>query len=105
MVDGAGRFKRIVHIDLPCILPTIVILLILRMGNVMSVGFEKAFLMQNTLNITTSEIISTYVYKIGLQKQQYSYSAAIDVFNIAINSVLLISVNAISKRVSDTGLW
>lgn len=105
MVDGAGRFKRIVHIDLPCILPTIVILLILRMGNVMSVGFEKAFLMQNTLNITTSEIISTYVYKIGLQKQQYSYSAAIDVFNIAINFVLLISVNAISKRVSDTGLW
>lgn len=105
MVDGAGRFKRILHIDIPCILPTVVILLILRMGNVMSVGFEKAFLMQNTLNITTSEIISTYVYKIGLQKQQYSYSAAIDIFNIIINFVLLVSVNAISKRLSDTGLW
>lgn len=105
MVDGASRFKRIIHIDIPCILPTVVILLILRVGGVMSVGFEKAFLMQNTLNITTSEIISTYVYKIGLQKLQYSYSAAIDIFNIVINFILLMSVNAISKRISDTGLW
>lgn len=105
MVDGAGKWKRIVHIDLPSILPTVIILLILRLGNVMSVGFEKAYLMQNTLNVTTSEIISTYVYKIGIVNTQYSYSAAIDVFNIAINFALLISVNAISRRVSDTGLW
>lgn len=105
MVDGAGKWKRILHIDIPCILPTIIILLILRTGSLMSVGFEKAFLLQNSLNITQSEVISTYVYKIGLEKSQYSYSAAIDVFNIAINFVLLISVNAIAKRVSDTGLW
>jgi putative aldouronate transport system permease protein len=71
----------------------------------MSVGFEKVFLMQNSLNITTSEIISTYVYKVGLVKSQYSYSAAIDVFNIAINFILLISVNATAKRLTDFGLW
>ncbi len=105
MVDGANRWQRIWHIDLPGIRPTIIILLILRMGNIMSVGFEKAFLMQNAMNITTSEIISTYVYKIGLVNTQYSYSAAIDVFNIVINFVLLLSVNAIAKRVSDVGLW
>lgn len=105
MVDGAGKWKRILHIDIPGIMPTVVILLILRAGSLMSVGFEKAFLLQNSLNITTSEVISTYVYKIGLEKSQYSYSAAIDVFNIVINFVLLISVNTVAKRVSDTGIW
>lgn len=106
MVDGASKLKRILYIDIPSIIPTIVILFILRAGNLMSVGFEKVFLLQNSLNITTSEVISTYVYKIGLEKtQQYSYSAAIDVFNIVINFILLISVNTISKRISETGLW
>lgn len=105
MVDGANRWQRILHVDIPGIVPTIVILLILRAGSLMSVGFEKVFLLQNSLNITTSEVISTYVYKIGLEKAQYSYSAAIDVFNIAVNFVMLLFVNTVAKRISDTSLW
>ena len=105
MVDGANRWQRILHVDIPGIIPTIVILLILRAGSLMSVGFEKVFLLQNSLNITTSEVISTYVYKIGLEKAQYSYSAAIDVFNIAINFIMLLFVNTVAKRISDTSLW
>ena len=105
MVDGASKFKRIIYIDLPSIAPTIVILFILRAGNLMSVGFEKVFLLQNSLNITTSEVISTYVYKIGLEQSQYSYSSAIDVFNIVINFALLMTVNTVAKHVGDTSLW
>ncbi len=105
MIDGASRFQRIVHINLPCILPTIVIMLILRCGSLMSIGFEKVFLMQNPLNLETSEIISTYVYKMGLIYTQYSLSTAIGLFNSAVNFVLLISVNLLSRRVSEYGLW
>ena len=104
-VDGCNRWKRLWYIDLPCIAPTIIILLILRTGNIMSVGFEKAFLMQNSMNITTSEIISTYVYKIGMQKLQYSYSAAVGLFNSAINFVILFLVNQTAKKVSDISMW
>ncbi len=105
MIDGASRIKRIWHINLPGILPTICILLILNMGGVMSVGFEKAFLLQNDLNSETSEIISTFVYKMGMQYRQYSYSSAIGLFNSAINLVLLLLTNGITRRLSNTSLF
>ena len=105
MIDGASRFRRIWHINLPGILPTVTIMLILAVGNIMSIGFEKVYLMQNALNTETSEIISTYVYKMGLQYNQYSYSSAIGLFNSGINFLLLITVNMIVKRLGDTSLF
>lgn len=105
IIDGANKWQRIRHIDLPAIMPTIIILLILAVGNIMNVGFEKALLMQTPLNKPTSEIIQTYVYSLGLQRAQYSFSAAVGLFNSIINLVLLFSVNRIAKRVSDTSLW
>ena len=104
-IDGASRFQRIWHINLTGILPTITIMLILQVGNLMTVGFEKAFLMQNPLNLETSEIISTFVYKMGLNYRQYSYSTAIGLFNSVINMILLVSVNTIAGRLSETSLW
>lgn len=105
MIDGASRLQRIWHINLPGILPTITIMLILQVGNLMTVGFEKAFLMQNPLNLETSEIISTFVYKMGLQYRQYSYSTAIGLFNSVINMILLLTVNKIAGKLSETSLW
>lgn len=104
-VDGANRLQRIWHIDIPSILPTIVILLILRCGRIMSIGFQKAYLLQNDLNLGVSEIISTYVYKMGLQKGQYSLSTAVGLFNNIINFLLVISVNKISSKLTGSGLW
>ncbi len=104
-VDGAGKLKRVIHIDIPSILPTCVIMLILSVGNILNIGFDKAYLMQNPLNTAASEIIPTYVYKIGIQKGQYSMSAAVGLFNNVINFVLLISVNFISKKLTETSLW
>jgi putative aldouronate transport system permease protein len=108
-IDGASRFQRILHIDIPSIMPTIVIMLILRTGQVMSIGFEKAFLMQNSLNLDASEIISTYVYKIGLGAKSginnYSSAAAIGLFNSFINLILIASVNKLANKVSETSLW
>jgi putative aldouronate transport system permease protein len=104
-MDGASKLKKIIHIDLPAIVPTAVILLILNVGSIMSVGFEKVFLMQNPLNLSSSEVISTYVYKIGLLQNNYSYGAAIGLFNAVINFILLISVNTIAKRTSGSSLW
>ena len=102
MIDGANRWQRVLHVDLPAILPTACIMLILRCGSVMSVGFEKVFLMQNSLNLTTSEIISTYVYKVGMGTgSDFSYGAAIGLFNSVINCVILIFVNWISKKLSS----
>lgn len=103
-MDGAGKFKRMIHIDIPALLPTATVMFILRMGNVMSVGFEKVYLLQNTMNSGTSEIISTYVYKMGLLKNQYSLSGAIGLFNNIINLALLLLVNQIAKKLSDTSL-
>ena len=103
-MDGAGKWKKMLHIDVPALMPTVTIMLILRMGSVMSVGFEKVYLLQNTLNSSTSEIISTYVYKMGLISNQYSLSSAIGLFNNVINLALLLLVNAISKKISDTSL-
>lgn len=104
-VDGATMRQRVWHIDIPGILPTIVILLILNLGRVMSVGFEKAYLMQNALNLGKSEIIATYVYKIGLLDAQYSFSSAVGLFNSAINFVLLLTVNRISRALGQGGIW
>lgn len=107
IIDGASRFRRVIHIDIPGILPTMIILLILNSGSLMSVGFEKALLMQNDLNLIRSEIISTYAYKIGLatSRPNYSYATAIGLFNSIINFILLITVNQISKKLSETSLW
>ena len=104
-VDGANRWQRIWHIDLAMIMPTACILLILRAGSIMNVGFEKIYLMQNNLNLSASEVISTYVYKIGILSAQYSYSSAINLFNTLINLVLLITVNHFSRKFSETSLW
>lgn len=105
IVDGASKWKRIWHIDIPGIMPTIVIQLILLAGNVMSVGFEKIFLMQNDLNLGATEVISTYVYKMGIINYQYSFSTAVNLFNAVINLFLLLSVNKICQKVSDTSLF
>lgn len=104
MVDGASRLQRIWHINLPAILPTIVIMFILNSGKIMGVGYEKAYLMQNALNLSHSEIISTYVYKVGLINTQYSFSAAVGLFNSVCNVILMLIVNFISRKVSDVGL-
>jgi putative aldouronate transport system permease protein len=104
-IDGANKFKRILHVDIPGILPTMVILLIMNCGNILSVGYEKVYLMQNSINITQAEVISTYVYKIGLQQQRFSYSTAIGLFNNIINFSLLVLVNKVSKKISGMGLW
>ncbi|MCM8711213.1 ABC transporter permease subunit [Clostridium sp. SYSU_GA19001] len=105
IVDGASKLRRIFTVDVPAIMPVIIIQLVLSIGNVMNVGFEKAFLMQTSLNLDTSEIIPTYIYKIGLQQSQYSFSTAVGLFNAVINLVLLISVNQIVKKFSETSLW
>jgi putative aldouronate transport system permease protein len=106
-VDGASRFQRIRHVDLPGIKPVILVILILNVGNLLSVSFEKVFLMQNPLNLATSEVISTYVYKIGLLNANYSFATAVGLFNSVIGMVLLVVVNALAKRFSDSGagLW
>lgn len=105
IIDGANRFQRVYHVDLPGILPTIVIQMILSLGSLLSVGYEKVFLMQNSLNLSQSEIISTYVYKRGLQDIQYSYSTAVGLFNSVVNLLLLCTANAIARRVNETSLW
>lgn len=104
-VDGAGKWKKMWHIDFPSILPTAIIQLILNTGNILSVGYEKIFLMQNSLNRLASEVISTYEYKQGVLNIQYSYSAAIGLFNAVINLVILVAVNQIAKKTSETSLW
>lgn len=104
-VDGANKMRRIWHIDMPALLPTIIVLFIMSFGNLMSVGFEKAYLLQTDLNKSASDIIATYVYEQGVLKTQYSFSTAVGLFNTAINLVLLIGVNIISKRVGNVSLW
>lgn len=104
-IDGASKLRRIWHIDLPSIQPTIVIILVLSMGNIMSVGFEKALLMQKGMNLATSEIIPTFVYKVGILQTQYSFSAAVGLFNSLINTALLVTVNLLAKKLADTSIW
>ncbi|EOH97677.1 ABC transporter permease [Enterococcus pallens] len=104
-MDGASRLQKIRHIDMPLLLPTTMILLILRAGSLLSVGFEKVLLLQNPLNLAGSEIISTYVYKVGMLNFQYSYSTAISLFNTVVNIVILLFVNWFSRRTTKTGLF
>lgn len=101
-IDGASRLKRIWHIDIPAIAPTVAIMLIMRCTSIISVGFEKVYLMQNALNLSVSEVISTYVFKVGLSSfRNYSYGAAVGLFNTAINLSLLVLVNTIVKKSTD----
>ncbi|NGP46640.1 sugar ABC transporter permease [Bacillaceae bacterium SIJ1] len=104
-VDGATTFQRIWHINIPSILPTVVILFILNIGKFMSVGFEKVLLMQNSLNAETSDIIQTFVYETGLLEGQYSFAAAVGLFDSVINIILLVFVNYLARKVSDHSLW
>jgi putative aldouronate transport system permease protein len=104
-IDGAGRFKQMLHVTLPGIMPTIIILFILRMGSMMNVGFDKIFLLYNPITYETSDVISTYVYRKGILEANYSFSAAVGLFNSVINFVLLVATNKISKKVNETSLW
>lgn len=105
MIDGASRFQRIWHINLPCLLPTATILLIMNAGSIMNQGAQKAFLMQTGTTAASQEIIATYVYKVGLIQNQFSYSSAIGLFNNVINIILLVTVNTVSRRLSENSLW
>lgn len=100
-IDGASRLRRIFAVDLPAIIPTVCIMLILRFGSIISVGYEKIYLMQNTLNISESEVISTYTYKTGLGDNEFSYSSAIGMMNSVINTSMMILVNWITNKMSD----
>lgn len=104
-MDGASRLRKIMHIDIPAIIPISIILLILNMGGLLSVGFEKIFLMQNPLNVSASEVISTYVYKVGLLGANFSFATAVGLFNSVVNLMLLILVNQIARKTSETSLW
>lgn len=105
-IDGASRLQRVFYVDIPAILPTVIIMLILNVGRIMGIGFEKAYLLQNSLNQGYSEIISTYVYKKAFGTSgNFSYSTAIGLFNSVINFILIMLVNKLSKKVSETSLW
>ncbi|MBE5767541.1 MAG: sugar ABC transporter permease [Clostridiales bacterium] len=104
-IDGANRLQALVHVTIPAIIPTAIIMLIRDCGSIMDVGFEKVYLMQNDLNMGASEVISTYVYKVGMVNSQYSYSTAVNLFNSMINLAMLLLVNKISRTVSETSLW
>ena len=105
VVDGATRLQRIWHINLPTIRPTMVILLIMNVGSVMNLGYEKILLMQNPLNMESSNVIATFVYQQGLLEAQYSYAAAVGLFNSAINAILMISVNKIASKLGESSLF
>ena len=105
-IDGASRFQRVRYIDLPAILPTVSIMLIMNAGNIMNIGFEKVLLLQNDLNRSSSEVISTYVYKVGLMSGgDFSYATAVGLFNSLINFTLLVIVNYTAKKLGETSLW
>ncbi|CAM4486091.1 ABC transporter permease subunit [Paenibacillus phoenicis] len=105
ILDGASRMQRIRYINIPAILPTITILMILNMGSLLGVGFEKILLLQNPLNMESSDVISTFVYRSGLLDAQYSFSTAVGLFNSVVNAILLVTVNQIVRRVSENSLW
>ncbi len=104
-IDGAGRWKLMRYITIPGIMPTIVIMLILRIGSLMSVGYEKTILMYNDAVLSTADVVSSYVYRVGILEASWSFSTAVGLFNSAINFVLVIFANAISRKVSETSLW
>lgn len=104
-IDGANRWKKIVHVTLPGIAPTIVILLIMRIGNMMTLGWDKILLLYNPMVYEKADVISTYVYRIGLMNFEYSFATAVGFFNSVINFILLITANAVSRKINDTSLW
>lgn len=104
-IDGATRLQKIWYINLPVLVPTILILLILNCGSLLSVGYEKVFLLQNATNLSASEVISTFVYKSGLEKADFSFGAAADLFNSVVNTIVLLTANMISKRTTKTSLF
>lgn len=104
-IDGAGRWKQMLHVTLPGISPTIIIMFILRMGNMLNVGFEKIILLYNSGTYSTADVISSYVYRMGIEQMNFSFSTAVGLFNSAINIVLLVAANWFSKKVSETSLW
>ena len=104
-VDGCGRWKRIWHVTLPCISSTIVLMLILRLGQMISIGFERPYVMSNNMVLNVSEVISTYVYKTGIQNARYSYAAAVGMFGAVVNMIFLISANQIAKALGEDGIW
>ena len=104
-IDGAGRWQQTLHVTIPGIMPTIVILLILNVGQMMNVGYEKVLLLYNSLTYSTADIISTFVYRMGIQNFNYGYATAVGLFNSLVNMVLLVSANAISRKVNETSLW
>ena len=104
-IDGAGRWKQTLHVTLPGILPTIITMFIMRCGQIMSVGYEKIILLYNESTYEVADVISTYVYRIGLVQRQYSYSTAVGLFNSIINFILVILANTISRRLTQTSLW
>lgn len=105
MIEGANRWHRIIYIDLPSLAPTIIVLLILASGSILGVGFEKVYLMQNASNLAKSEIIATYVYKVGIQQAQFSFSTALGLFNSLVCFVMLFLVNGLAKRFGEVSLW
>ena len=104
-IDGAGLFQRILHITMPSIVPVIMTVLILSMGNILNVGFEKIILMYSPSNYETADVISTYVYRIGIQNAQYSFGAAVGFFNSVVNTAFIIMANFLSRRLSGTYIW
>lgn len=104
-IDGANKFKQIIHVTIPGMLPIIVIMFIMAVGGLMNVGWEKAFLLQSPVTYDTSDIISTFVYRKGFEDMNYSYSAAVGLFNSMINLILLVGANKMSRRVNGSGLW
>ena len=104
-VDGAGRWRQMWHVTLPSILPTIVILLVMRVGNLLSLGWDRIFLMYNDMVMETADVISTYVYRTGMVQMQYSFAAAVGLMNSLVNVVLLIGANAMSRKLTNSSLW
>ena len=104
-MDGASRLQKILYIDIPLIMPTVILMMILQIGSIMNVGYEKAFLMQNGSNTVVSEIISTYIYKVGLQTAQYSFATAVGLFNSIANFVILVIANLVAKKTSDISIF
>lgn len=105
IVDGATKIQRMIHVDLPSIKPTIIMLLILQIGSLMNVGFEKVFLLQNTLNKSAASVISTYTYEVGLLNSDYGYSTAVGLFNSVINVILIVGANQLCKKFADESLF
>lgn len=104
-IDGASKWKQAIHVTIPGIMPTIVIMLILRMGSLMSMGYEKTILLYNSSTYETADIISSYIYRTGLLEQNWSYSTAIGLFNSVINCIMLLLANKFSKKVTENSLW